>query len=798
MQIERIESDYKTGLTAQQVAARVDEGFTNVQSRRFTKSYAQIFKDNIFTLFNLINVILAALIISTGSYRNILFMGIVISNIAIGVFQEIRAKRTLEKAAVVVAPKARVVRDGKEISIGIADIVLDDIIALRAGEQIVSDARVLSGAIEVNESLLTGESDVVSRGEGDMLFSGSYVVSGSVFARVEHVGAQNYANRITDQAQRPKKHPSELRDTLNRIIRIIGITIIPIGILMFCKHYFILKETITSTILSTAAALVGMIPEGLVILSSIALALGSINLARKRTLVQELYCIETLARVDTLCLDKTGTLTEGVMEVQKIVPLVECDVEGILGNMLGCLIGGNVTYDALAARFKKQNNFTCLKRIEFSSERKYSGVVFEEGTYIMGAYNFMTQAQDAFVAAQIDEYAKQGLRVITLGRGGKGHGDFEALALIILSDRMRKSAKQTLAYFYAQDVDIRIISGDDPRTVSEVARRAGLRSAERYFDASTLENEEDMDAALREYKVFGRVSPEQKKLMVRLLKKQGHVVGMTGDGVNDVQAFKESDVSIAMASGSQVATNCANLVLLDSNFDSMPDVLNEGRRVINNVQRVATLFLTKTAFSVLLALAVLVLPVVYPFKPIHLTFVSALTIGIPAFIMALEPNFKRIKGHFLANVAQISIPHAVALLLCVLYVFLFAGVLDISAEESSLFALIALAVNGYIVLVRTAWPFSPLRLVLVVLMAAGLVVGIMFGGPVLELPRAYLAHVWYHLLVYVAILITVPRYGGKAIVKAFNWLQKRSEKAENELDKLAKGLENNRQEPMDD
>ena len=670
------------GLTEAEVKAAILNGDINNAELTKTKSYQQIFKDNIFTLFNLINFILALLIFSTGSYRNMLFMGVVFSNMFIGIYQEIKAKRTLDRISLIVSSKVKVIRNYIEQDININEVVLNDLMILKSGDQIVSDAVVIDGSIETDESLLTGESHTIKKNINDELFSGSFVCSGLAIARVNRVGNNNYAAKITKNARKYSKYPSEIRDTLDKIIQYIGIVIIPLGLALFCKQYFLMNNDLTTTILNVAAALIGMIPEGLVILTSIALAVGVIHLSKHKTLVQELYCIETLARVDVLCLDKTGTITEGIMVCEKYEPINNCDEKYILGNLMYALKDDNPTINALKNEYLSSSDMEIINTIAFNSERKYSGVNFKEGSYVIGAYEFIFK-NDLSYMDKVNEYAKCGKRVICLA-SAEYVSETEIsnpvlLGIIVLADKIRSSAIRTFNYLKKQNVDIKIISGDNPITVSEVAKRAQINNYDKYVDASLLNDNEIKDALLK-YSVFGRVSPSQKELMIKGLKELGHTVGMSGDGVNDVLAFKEADVSIAMASGADIAKNSANLVLLDSNFDALPYVLNEGRRVINNIQKVATLFLTKTMYSCILSILLVILPFGYPFIPIQLTYISSLTIGIPSFILALEPNHTRVSGHFFDNVIKVSLPAALGFICSLNFIFLMAYINNYSQD----------------------------------------------------------------------------------------------------------------------
>ncbi|NBK96995.1 MAG: HAD family hydrolase [Erysipelotrichia bacterium] len=775
--MESFSMEYIKGLSQAQVQERVEKGLCNISEQTHTKSYRQIFKDNVFTLFNLINAILAGLIVFTGNYKNLLFLGVVFSNIFIGCFQEIRAKRTLDKISLIVSMKACVIREGKEYRIAINEVVLDDIVKLKSGSQIVADSVVVANELEVDESLLTGESDVVIKRVGDFLYSGSFVVGSQGYAKVVKVGNDNYASQIVKDAKKFERYPSQLRDSLNKIIKFIGIAIIPLGILLFSKQFFFMHQSLSSSILSTSAALIGMIPEGLVILTSIALALGTIHLAKHKTLVQELFCLETLARVDVLCLDKTGTITEGKMEMDRYIPMINSDEKVILGNMIHQLNDDNATINALKMVYTKEDSFHVKKVISFNSKKKYSGVIFEEGSFLIGAYEFIVKNKQANHLAMIEKYASQGYRIITLvasKQKSEEHilDDVQVLGFILLLDKIRASAKETLDYFREQKVAIKVISGDHPITVSQVAKRAGLVGYEHYVDATTLKSEADILAAVQKYNIFGRVSPQQKKQMVIALKQLGHTVGMSGDGVNDVLAFKEANVSIAMASGSDVAKASANLVLLDSDFKALPYVLFEGRRVINNIQRVATLFLTKTIFSFILTLVTLFVTYQYPFIPIHLTFVSSLTIGIPAFFLALEPNRNRVEKNFLENVMKISFPAAVGVIVCICYIYVSAHLHHYSTHEISQLALIVISINGLLVLTKVAYPYTKLRIALVVFVYAAIIIGLVFGYSLFEFPPIQFSNIYLHISVFIILLISIASVGNR-IVRCYYYLKRR-------------------------
>lgn len=669
-----------TGLTNDQVTKRIEEGQVNANENPNTRTYKEIIRENTLTFFNFLNVVLLVIVLLVGSYKNSMFVVIIIINTVIGILQEIRAKKTLDKLAILAESKITVLRDNELKVISTEELVLDDYIMLKTGDQVPADARVLEGQIEVNESLLTGESDNLSKAAGDELFSGSFVTAGEACCQVVHVGKDNYASQITSEAKEFKRHNSELRNSLNAILKVISIIIVPMGLLLFYKQFYLVGDSIQDSVVSTVAAVLGMIPEGLVLLTSVALTLGSLVLAQKKTLVQELYCIETLARVDTLCLDKTGTLTEGSMCVEQAVPYIEeteedislSEIERIMGNLMAVLKDQNATADALHKRFTIKKDMKPKCTIPFSSDRKYSGASFEEwGTYLMGAVQFLFPQGNEKLKERCETYAGQGLRVLVLAHsqsvveGPELPEGLKPIALLLLTDVIREEAPDTLQFFDSQGVDLKVISGDDPVTVSAIAQKAGLKNADRYVDATTLYCQEDIEKAVAEYSVFGRVTPQQKKEMVQALKSQGHTVAMTGDGVNDVLALKEADCSVAMAQGSDAAKNIANVVLLDSNFASMPHIVNQGRRVVNNIRTAASMFLIKTIFSVCLSLLTIFFGEAYPFEPIQMSLISACAVGIPTFLLAQENNYEKIDHTFLRHVFMNAFPAAITITACV-------------------------------------------------------------------------------------------------------------------------------------
>lgn len=711
-----------TGLTNEQVKERIEQGLVNVNENPNTRTYKQIILENTLTFFNFLNIALLVMVLLVGSYKNSTFMGIIVINTVIGIIQEIRAKRTLDQLAILTESRTVVLREGKKWTISTEKLVMDDLILLKTGDQIPADARILEGNIEVNESLLTGEADNLPKNPGDELFSGSFVTSGEACCQVIHVGKDNYASQITSEAKEFKKHNSELRNSLNAILKVISIIIVPLGGMLFYKQFYLVGDNLADSVVNTVAAVLGMIPEGLVLLTSVALTLGSLTLAKKKTLVQELYCIETLARVDTLCLDKTGTITEGTMCVENVIPFAynkesaesktseqeskddgltqdkneTCliqenasssglkeetvrieEIERIMGNLMAVLNDKNATADALRKRFPVRTDMTLNSVIPFSSDRKYSGASFKnQGTYLMGAAQFLFPQGNKVLSEQCKSYAEEGYRILVLAYSPQEvqeaglPQELYPVAYLLLTDVIRTEAPETLRFFDSQGVDLKVISGDDPVTVASIAKKAGLKDADNYIDATTITTPEEMKEAVASCSVFGRVTPQQKKAMVQALKEQGHTVAMTGDGVNDVLALKEADCSVAMAEGSDAAKNIANIVLLDSNFASMPHVVNQGRRVVNNIRMAASMFLIKTIFSVLLSLITIFFGEAYPFEPIQMSLISACAVGIPTFLLAQENNYEKIDHTFLRHVFMNAFPAAVTITGCVFTVML--------------------------------------------------------------------------------------------------------------------------------
>lgn len=718
-------ADPEVGLSSSQVSQRISSGWVNSSVEPPTKTTGQIITSNLFTYFNLVFFLLAACVIAVGSWRNLMFMPVVLANIFIGIVQELRSKRTLDKLTLLTSPKGVVIRDGEKRTINTEEMVRDDIVIFAAGNQIFADAEVVSGTCHVNEALITGEADEIKKSPGDKLLSGSFVISGSCRARLTRVGADSYAAKLTLEAKKTKKQiQSEMMRSLSQLVKWIGLILIPFGVVLCIKEISWLGRSVEDGVVSTVGALVGMIPEGLYLLTSLALAAGIIRLAQRKTLVHELGCIETLARVDTLCVDKTGTITENKMIVEDLSLLCEDrfnedDIRMIMSDYVFAMQADNDTMVALKKYFSGTVRQKAKKTLPFSSARKYGGVSFhEDETYILGAPEIVLSDDYHKYSEKIDYYSSRGCRVLLLALydGDLEDPGLEAeimpLALILLTNKIRPEAPETFRFFARQGVEIKVISGDNPMTVSEVAKRAGIENAEKYVDARTLDNDKKLAAAAIEYTVFGRVTPEQKRKLIRAMKAAGRTVAMTGDGVNDVLALKEADCSVAMASGSDVACRVSHIVLLNSDFSSMPSVVMEGRRVINNIERAAALYLVKNIFSFLLALVSLFFTLPYPVSPAQLSLVSSITIGIPSFFLAMEPNEGIVKGKFLPNVIYRALPGGLTNLVLVLGILLFYIAFNVDAGEMSTICAIVMGIVGLLVLHRTCKPYTPLRKIL--------------------------------------------------------------------------------------
>lgn len=740
--IERFNPDINKGLTYEQVKKRKEDNLVNYDTSVPTKSIKRILFENFFTLFNFLNLFLALAIFLVGSYKNMLFMIIVIINTAISTIQEIHSKRVIDKLSIIAESKAKVIRDGKKEEIHINDIVLDDILELNTGNQISTDSIILDGKVQVNESCITGEPDSILKKVGDTLLSGSYIVSGKCIAKVEHIGEENYTAKISSGAKYVKKINSEIMISLRKIIRVLAFAIIPIGITLFYTQLHIQALSLQDAVVKTVAAVIGMIPEGLVLLTSTVLAVSVIRLSKSKVLVQELYCIETLARVDTLCLDKTGTLTEGIMEVKDFIPLSKSKDEmfNILSNIAISSDDENSTIEAIRAYFNNTSKaFTVNQKIDFSSDTKWSGINFkEEGSYVIGAPEFVLKNDFKLYKDKIDKYSKD-YRVLILAhsndtfKNNKLPDNLNVIGIVLISDKIRKEASNTLKYFKEQGVDIKIISGDNPLTVSKIAKQVGIDEYDNYIDMSTLKSDDEIKNIVTKYTIFGRVTPTQKEELIKSLKSNGKTVAMTGDGVNDILALKTADCSIAMANGSDATKNVSQLILLDSNFASMPKVVYEGRRTINNIERSASLFLVKTIYSTILALMFLFMQETYPFIPIQLTLISTVTIGIPSFILALEPNKERVKGNFLKNVISKSLPAGITVAISIFIISILNQNGYIPDGQYSSLSVIATGICGIILLFtlsktrngeNTKLPISIFRFSLAIILTIIFIIGL--------------------------------------------------------------------------
>lgn len=784
IQVKRCNPMLEQGLSEAQVQERISLGAVNLPVDPPSKSQKEIICSNVFTYFNLVFFVIAVLLILVGSFRNLTFLPVVIANTLVGIVQELRAKKVLDSLSILNAPKNKVLRDGKEKVIPSEEIVLDDIIIFTAGNQIPVDAVVEEGEVLVNESLVTGEADQISKKTGAELLSGSFVVSGQCKARVEKVGKDSYVSQLTQEAKTMNEgESSEMIRSLDRLVKIIGILIIPIGIILFSQQHFINEASIRDSVTGTVAAIIGMIPEGLYLLATVALVVSTMRLASQKVLVHNMKCIETLARVDVLCVDKTGTITDNTMTVKKMMPLrrgasaaeeaqqdeaanaVEtaegeklqaaetsesgtaeakevpeetfapeeaAEVEVIVGDFAAAMATDNITMKAVKDFFRKRSGKRPEKVYSFSSATKYSGAVFEDGSYVLGAPEFILREQYAEYEGQIMRYGSQGYRVLVFARylgalnGEKLTEAVEPLCMILLANPVRANARETFAYFEEQGVEIKVISGDNPVTVSEIAKEAGIKNAERYVDMSTITEEDELCAAAIKYTVFGRVNPDQKRQLVGALKRTGHTVGMTGDGVNDVLALKDADCSVAMASGSDAASQVSQLVLLESDFSKMPSVVAEGRRVVNNIERTASLFLVKNIFSLFLSIFSIILMVNYPMEPSQISLISMFTIGIPAFIMSLEKNTERIEGHFLSNVLFKALPGGLTDFIVISALYLFCMEFNVDANDVSTSSTIILAIVGLMILYQIASPMTKTHWILWFGMAAGLVYCMIF------------------------------------------------------------------------
>lgn len=744
--VARIETAVDTGLTQAQVKERMEKGWSNAPVDSPSKTTKEIITSNVFTYFNLIFIVIAVLLIMVGAFRDLTFLPVIICNTLIGIIQEIRSKKVLDNLSVLNAPKATVVRDGKFQTIPAEQAVLDDVVKFQAGNQICADASVIDGEVQVNESLLTGESDEITKKPGDTLMSGSFVVSGSCLGRLEQVGADSYISKLTLEAKATKEgEQSEMIRSLNKLVQVVGFLIIPIGIVLFVQQYLLGDSSIKTSMQAMVAAIIGMIPEGLYLLASVALVVSVMRLAQKKVLVHDMKCIETLARVNVLCVDKTGTITENTMKVHDVVSLEPNEKEELpplkelLGDFAHAMAKDNITMAAMQEYFTQGSGQVATSVTSFSSAFKYSSATFDTVSYVLGAPEFVLRNDYETYKDTIESYGSEGYRVLVFGRY-EGTPDGKALTesvipygLVLLANPIRKEAWETFQYFADQGVDIKVISGDNPVTVSKVASQAGIANADNYIDASQLKTPDDIKRAVLKYTVFGRVTPDQKRQFVRALKEAGKTVAMTGDGVNDVLALKDADCSIAMASGSDAAAQASQLVLLESNFSCMPSVVLEGRRVVNNIERSASLFLVKNIFSFLLSLFSMAFMITYPLEPSQISMVAMFTIGIPAFLLAMEPNKKMIEGHFLTNVLLKALPAGLTDVLIVGFLTIFGQTFGLSNEEISTAATLLLAIVGLMILFKISKPMNVFRWIVWGGMVAGLLFCVIFLKDLFEI-----------------------------------------------------------------
>lgn len=749
-QIPMLQADPAEGLSPQETKLRQSNGLSNIMPPSNTKSEGQIIKENVLTFFNLIFLVLALCLCLVGSFKNLMFLLVAAANTVVGSFQEIRAKRAVDKLTLVAAGTAKAIRSGQRISVRTDQLVRDDIVEFAAGDQICADAVVRDGQLQVNESLLTGEADAILKNPGDTLKSGSFVISGRARVQLTHVGSESYAAKLAAEARRNvRSTKSEMMLSLTKLITVVGIALIPLGIILFLRHFLSVFQglPLRDSVESTVSALIGMIPEGLYLLTSVAIAASCLKLSRKRVLVQDMNCIETLAHVDVLCVDKTGTITEPTMEVTDVYPLNSerfsyDDIEKILAAFYHGEEPDNETARAMGQQFAGETTWRAVKRMAFSSSTKWSGADFgENGRYVVGAPEFIMGDRYDSIRSEAEPWSERGCRVLLLAAYDTAFDDgplqsahVAPIALVFLSNLLRPDAQETFRYFASQGVSVRVISGDNPITVAQVATRADIENADRYVDATTLSTEQDFEEAVKYYTVFGRVTPEQKRYLVRAFQKQGHTVAMTGDGVNDVLALKDANCGIAMASGSQAASQVAQIVLLNSQFSAMPAIVAEGRRVINNIQRAASLFLVKNIFSFALTLLLLFIDMPYPLLPIQLSLISTFTIGIPSFFLALEPNYARVEGKFMRNVIRRAMPGGLTNLTIVLLAGFFTSTFGLSNEQLNTICVWVMSAVGLVTLYHVSVPFTRLRLAVLAAMTAAMLFSLLVIPAFFDLP----------------------------------------------------------------
>ncbi|MEG2503220.1 MAG: cation-translocating P-type ATPase [Carnobacterium sp.] len=724
------QSEEILGLSANEVKERQNNGQQNDYQENVAKSTKMIIKDNVWTLFNFLNLAIGVCLAAVGAFSNMVFLVIILVNILIGIYQEIHARNLVAKLAIISESRVTVIRSGKKVEIAATELVMDDIVLLAAGEQVPSDMKVVQGRAEVNEALLTGESELIEKTASDELLSGSFLSSGQCYAQVIHVGKDNYATRIAEEAKVHKPLQSELMNSVAKVAKFTSFVIIPLGLVLFFEAFFMRSDSTQVAVVSSAAALLGMLPKGLVLLISISLATAVTKLANKRILVQDMYSVEVLAHVDTLCLDKTGTITEGKMKVQKVEMLNDVtvtDFETIMGSYLAASQDNNITMQAIRDYYQENNQYTATDILAFSSERKWGAMYLENiGTVVLGAPERLVNAEN--LPTEVLGAQEQGYRVLMLAVAKNQKmvdailPELEPLAVFEIDDPIRPKANETLAYLKTEGVDLKVISGDNPVTVSNIARRAGLEDYANYIDLSKGFNDDEVRESASRYSVFGRVSPQQKKILVKALKDDGHVVAMTGDGVNDVLALREADCSIAMAEGDSATRQIANLVLLDSDFTSLPDVLFEGRRVVNNLTKVASIFFIKTIYSFLLALICIVTNLAFPFIPIQITLIDLAIEGYPSFFLSFEGDKTKVHKGFLKTVLTNALPNALLVILNIVVVYLYSQSANLSAIETTTVMYYLLVGVSLLAVIRACMPFNPLRIFLAVTTTVGVYV----------------------------------------------------------------------------
>ncbi|MGZ9645690.1 cation-translocating P-type ATPase [Lactiplantibacillus pentosus] len=776
---ERYLSAIEHGLTSKEVDQRLTAGLKNEPLPPLTRSVKQIFRDNLLTLFNCINVLLAGLVLLTGSYKNMLFLFVVIVNTAIGIFQEIRAKRQVDKLSLLSATKVKVRRDGQTLAIAQDEIVQDDLLLVTRGEQLPVDGLVReTSGLEVDESQITGEADPVIKGAGDELISGSVILGGHGVVQATQVGHGSFIKQMARAAKQKRRTPSQLLTIINRIIKILTFTIIPLGAGLFIST-MMRGESQNRAILGTVAAMVGMIPEGLVLLTSVALAAGAFTLGRHQVLVRELPAIEALARVDTLCLDKTGTITSGKLVFERVEPwgqIAQKAVEDRLAALVTAIDDDNETAQAIKAALG-QPDVQPTQVMPFSSSRKWSGAAFADHAEVLGAPEFIFTTVPTDLQARIQSLAQQGYRVLVLAEVAalttpKPTAP-KCLGLILITDELRPRAKATFGFFANQDVALKVISGDNPVTVASIAKRAEIQGAERLVDMSQVGDDPNYDQLVADYTVFGRVTPQQKEQLIKAYQRDGHTVAMTGDGVNDLLALKQADCSIAMASGSEATKSLADFVLIDSNFDAMVQVLNEGRRVINNIERVAALYLIKTMYSVALTLIFIFMSHSYPFEPIQLTPISSLMVGIPTFFLALQPDYTRITGRFMKQVMEIAVPAALCVVSYIMIIMALGSHFNLNFETTATLSVLMTGIFSLNALLIAARPLNRFKIGLVALMATLFVLVFLFGGKIFSLVNLLdwsLAMIYLPLMISAYPVFIILQNGlGKRVLSRINW-----------------------------